>query len=200
MSSRSAVIAALAGLAVAVTGCTSAPLMTAVTHSVPTPTPLQLTGTALQSALLPLSDFPPGYAVDTQGSGNTGSSLLSGTPSPTASPQNCQQRVQVAEISPPGATAGVQQVLYDATIDHPSSYHQRRYVQVILQFAVPSGASAYISSLRSVISRCWSMTNMENGTDVYIVGETVFGVRLMTPPSRYAALTAKLIARVDAMG
>src|SRR5215472_5929810 len=113
MAPRPAVIATLACLVVALTGCTSAPLMTAVTHPVPAPTPLQLTGTTLQSALLPLSDFPPGYAIDTRDSGNSGASLLSGTPSPTASPKNCERQVQAAETSPPGATAGVQQVLYD---------------------------------------------------------------------------------------
>jgi hypothetical protein len=243
MVPRSAVAAAPACLLVALMGCSSAPQMTAVTHPVPapTPTPTQLTGTALQSALLPVADFPPGYAVDTPYSSNSGSSLLSGTPSPTVSPQNCQQLGTAAAQPGAGLTADVRQVLYDTSIDHPSSYHGRLCIQAIFQFATPSGAAAYVNSLLSAISRCPTVAESGDpgiikqtvspapqivgheaflirqtgtfnraptkdaislavdGTDVYTVEATVFGVPFTAPSSSFAALTAKLITRVQAM-
>ena len=59
--SRPAVVAALACLAVA--ACAGAPSTQAVNNPVPVPSQTQLTGTSLESALLPLPDFPAGYEI-----------------------------------------------------------------------------------------------------------------------------------------
>lgn len=260
MAPRAAVVAALACLVVGLAGCTSAPLLTTVTHPIPPPTPSQLTGTPrptpsqltgtqLQAALLPLSDFPHGYAIDSQDSSNSGSSLLSGTASPTASPptaspQDCLQLYNATIEPSTGFTAGASQLLYDTTIYHPNSYPQRLYGQAIFQFATPSGAGAHVNSDLSVVSRCPTATTTESGnlaavkltaspapqvaghkaflfretgtvdrvsdseayvvtmdgTDVYVVWAAAYEVPLTARPSAFAALAAKLIARVDAMG
>lgn len=187
-----------------------------------------------------MSDFPPGYEIDTRDTSDTGPALLSGSRSPTPTRQNCQQLVRAVMAPSAGLTTGVFEILYDATMDHPSSYHQRRYGQSVFQFAATSGSTRYFDSVRSTFSRCSSMTMRDgatkvvikqtvlpaspvpghkallvrqtgmdkgvnadsaqlytiDGTDVYAVGTTVFGVPLSAKPSSLAALAAKLMARI----
>ena len=239
MPVRSAVISALVCLAV--TGCAGALPTQTVTHPIPAPSQTQLTGTALKSALLALSDFPSGYEIDTQETVDTGPTLLpGGSTSRASTSQNCQQLAQALQLPSAGLTGGVFEILYDATMNHLSSYHQRRYGQSVFQFATTSASTAYFDSVRFTFSRCSSVTakdgdtttamkqtvnsvsivagheallvrqtgtvnrvNVDSiqlftiaGTDVYVVGATVFGVPLTVQPSALAALAAKLIARV----
>jgi hypothetical protein len=165
---RAAIIMTIACLAsVALTNC-SRPLSTrTVTNPTPSPTQLQLTGTALKSALLPLSGFPAGYAVDTQGSSDSGSSLLSGTSSPTPTQGDCEQLVSDTMSFPPGLTAGATQELHSTT-GHSSEFHQTLLVQAIFQFSTPSMAAGFIDSLRSAFARCPLVTDTADGiTAVY---------------------------------
>jgi len=172
MSPRFAGIAAIAGLAVALTGCAAALSTTTINNPIPASTSLQLTGTTLKSALLPLSVFPSGYEIVTQETSDTGSTLLSGSTSPTHPRQSCQQLVQAAKTPSAGLTAGVFEILYDASMDHPSSYHQRRYGQSVFQFATTSGSTGYFDSVRATFSRCSSVTT-KNGATTSVIRQTV---------------------------
>lgn len=169
MSPRSVVIAALVCLVV--TGCADALSTQTITHPIPVPSQTALTGTALKSALLPLSDFPAGYEVDTGESSDTGPALLSGSSSPTAAHQTCQQRTQTMMTPSAGVTASVFEILYDAAI-HPSTYHQRRYGESVFQFASAHGSTGYFDSVRSTFSHCSSVT-VKNGAITAVIKQTV---------------------------
>jgi hypothetical protein len=242
MSPRSAVIAALACLAIGLTGCAGTPSTKTINIPIPASSRLQLTGTALKSALLPLSDFPPGYQIDTRGTQDSGPTLVSGTTAPA--PQNCPQMIKATNYPTAGLTAGVIEFLDDTTIDHRSIHHQRSFDERIYQFATTSGSTGYFDLVRSMTSHCLSVTErvgaatmvfkqmaslatpvagheallvrgsttigganavsidlyVIDGTDVYVVGSSVVGVPLTAQPSSLAALMAKLIVRVQAIG
>lgn len=170
MFPRPAVIAAFACIAAA--GCAGPQSTQTTTNPIPAPSRTQLTGTVLASALLPLSDFPAGYEIDTQDTSDSGPTLLPGSPSPASSLHNCQQMVHDVLLSAAGTTAFAADVLYDTSIDHPSSYHQRRYVQNVYQFAAASGSTGYFDQVRSVFSRCTSQTTI-HGTTKSVIKQTV---------------------------
>jgi hypothetical protein len=229
------VVAALACLAV--TACAGAlPAKTIINNPIPIPSQTQLPGTALNSLLLPLSDFPAGTEVVAQDSSNSGPALLTDSQDPTYLPPDCQNSARNALTPASGFTAGAVQVLYDGALDHASSYHQRRFGQDVYQFATLSASNSFFNSVRSTIARCPSVTTATSvlkqtvspasvlpghralllwqtgttkgvnvdavllvtidGTDVYALGETVFGIPLASQPSDLASQTTKLIARV----
>ena len=226
-----------------VTACAGAPSAKTITnHPIPAASQTQLTGTKLKSTLLPLSGFPAGTEVDTQSGSDSGPALLTSRQDLTPPVLDCQHSGQSLITATVGFTAGATQLLYDATLDHPSSYHQRRYGQVVFQFATASRSTEFFDWIRSTFTRCPSVTTTEgnatavvkqtvspaspvaghqtllvrqtgtvkgvnvdavalvtiDGTDVYQLSETVFGLPLASQPSSLAALTEKLIARVHA--
>lgn len=63
-------------------------------------------------------------------------------------------------------------MLYDTAIAHPSSYHQRRYGQIVYQFATVSGSTGYFDSVRSAFSRCTSVTTTD-GTTPTVIKQTI---------------------------
>ena len=239
VSFRSVAVAALACLSVA--ACAGGPSTKTINNPIPVPTQSQLTGTTLEMALLPVSDFPAGYEVDTQETSNSGSALLSGSSASAPATRNCQQLGESAQSPTTGLTAAVREVLYDTAIANSSSAHQSRYGQDVFQFATVAGSAGFFDSVRSAFTRCPSVTTVEGaakavlrqtirtasvagqpallvrqtgtvsgvaadsvdlytlaGTDVYLVGETVFSVPLTAQPASLAAQMAKLIARVHA--
>ena len=185
MSPRSVINAALACLAIALTGCAGAVSTHTVAHPI-VPSRLQLTGTALKSALLPLPAFPAGYQIDTRGTSDSGSTLL-GSPSPTPAPQNCQQLIQATNYPSAGLTAFVLEFLYDATVDHPSAYHQRGYDQRIYQFATTSGSTGYFDSVRTMVSHCSSVT-AKAGANTMVIKQTA---SLASPVAGHEALLVR---------
>jgi hypothetical protein len=144
---------------------------------------LRLTGADLKLALLPLSDFPPGYAINAQDSSDSGSSLLSGTPSPTPAAADCQHALSGALSSPPGLTAGANQALY-STSDNPSALHQTGFSQGISQFSSPSMAAESMDSLRSVFTRCSSVSSTTGG----ITAVTKSAIKPAPPVAGHQAL------------
>jgi hypothetical protein len=163
MALRAAVIVIISSLACAfLAGCTQRPSASTVANPLPSPTQLRLTGTELKTALLPLSDLPAGYAVDTQDSSDSGSSLLSGTPSPTPTPGDCRHAISAALSSPPGLTAGANQALYSTT-GNASAFHQTRLSQGVYQFSSPTSAAGFLDSLKSIFARCPSVTSTASG-------------------------------------
>jgi hypothetical protein len=187
---RPAVVAALACLAVA--ACAGAPSTQTVTNPIPVPSQTQLTGTALKSALLPLSDFPAGYEIDAQETSDTGPALRPGSSASASPPRGCPQMVQSVS-RPAGMTAGASEVLYDTTAAHLSSYHQRSYGQIVYQFATVSGSTGYFDSLRSVFSRCASVTTTD-GTAAIVIRQTV---RPASPVAGHQTLLTRQTDTVD---
>ena len=169
MPFRPAVVAALACLAVA--ACAGAPATQTISNPIPVPSQAQLTGTALKTALLPVSDFPAGYEIDPQETSDTGPALRPGS-SASASPRFDCRQVVLQSVKPVGMTAGAFEILYDTTAAHSSSYHQHSYSQIVYQFATVSGSTGYFNSVRSAISRCASVTTTD-GTGTIVVRQTV---------------------------
>lgn len=184
---RPAVVAVLACLAVA--ACAGAPSTQTITNPIPVPSQTQLTGTALKSALLPVSDFPAGYEIDPQETSDTGPALRPGSPASASPPLDCQQ-VVLQSVKPVDMTAGAFEILYDTTAAHPSSYHQRSYAQIVYQFATVSGSTGYFNSVRSATSRCASVTTTD-GTGTIAIRQIV------RPASPVAGHQTLLIRQAD---
>jgi hypothetical protein len=166
---RPAVVAALTCLAVA--ACAGAPATQTISNPIPVPSQAQLTGTALETALLPASDFPAGYEIDPQATSDTGPALRPDS-SASASPRlDCQQLV-VQTVKPVGMTAGAYEILYDTAAAHLTSSQQHSYGQTVYQFATVSESTGYFNSVRSAISRCPSVT-ITDSTGTVVVRQTV---------------------------
>jgi hypothetical protein len=230
---RVAVTVGVACAAVAMAGCASAASTQAAANPVPAPAPLQLTGKGLSRALLPLSDFPAGYAIYPQGTSDSGSSLLS-VSAPAASPRGCPQ-MGSATATPAGMTADAAE-----TITGPAAAGvQRFYTQSIRQFATPSQAAQFAQSLRAasgcaargapgsggvtatvsvappVAGHAAFLTRQDrtangvtvseaaletvDGAVLCSVGAAAIRVPAAVQPSYFAALTARLLARLHAL-
>ena len=168
-----ALLAVAAGALAAVTGCatkgtpyatpasqsaaaTSA--ATAPTAAGPLPTasmtPLpaasgQLTGTDLESVLLPAADFPAGFAASSSGPVTSGGSLTSGAAQYPLATVSCSDFVQHLGSTGFGETA----MAADSIVGTDQAYDQ-----VIYQFATASTATAFVAGLQSLAARCTSFT------------------------------------------
>jgi hypothetical protein len=164
MPLRAAVFATIACLvSAALAGCSHQMSTRTVVNPVPSLAPLQLTGTVLNDALLPLTDFPAGYAVDPQGSSDSGSSLVTPSPTPSPSTRDCVQLVQAATFPQSSMTGAALEILVDTTIKHPSAYHQVRVGQFVFQFPTAAAAADYIGTLSTTIAHCPTETATANG-------------------------------------
>jgi hypothetical protein len=205
MSPRAAVIATIACLAsVALAGCAQPPSARTVANPIPAPTALQLSSVELNVALLPVSDFPAGYAAGTQGSPNSASLLLSGTPSPApGKSRGCQQSITDAITSPSGLTAVASEALY-STAGHPSKHRQVLLSQGVFQFGSPSLAAAYIESLRAVFTRCPTSTTA-GGAEYKntalpaptVAGQQALLLRQVSTPNSVPAVTEVALCTLD---
>jgi len=128
-----------------------------------TPAPVQLTGTQLAAALLPISDFPAGYHVyESFDSGSTvGSDVYAGAPT-TAS---CRLGM-MAEIVAEGGAFYPQASTARATDTFVKPVASPGYIlelsQAVFQFASPAEAEAFFSAGRTCLidNEPWS-----NGVD-----------------------------------
>jgi hypothetical protein len=114
----------------------------------------QLTGTQLESVLLPQSDFPPGFATPTSGPISSGGSLTRGKATYDLATISCATFIQHLGTVGFGETAMVSGSVAAAG---------QAYDQLIYQFATPSAASAFFAGVRSVAARCGSFTATANG-------------------------------------
>jgi hypothetical protein len=167
-----AVVAIAAGTVAAVAGCstkgtayatpssqaTSAtPAATApTTGSLPTAsmTPLpaaagQLTGTNLQSVLLPASDFPTGYTASSSGATTSGGSLTSGAAQYPLATVSCSDFVQHLGSTGFGETG----MASDSIVGSNQAYDQAIY-----QFSTAAEASAFVAGISPLAVRCPSFT------------------------------------------
>ena len=188
---RSIAVAALTCLAVA--ACAGGPTTQTINNPIPAPSQTQLTGTTLESALLPVSNFPAGYTVDTQESTNSGSALLSGSSASASPPRGCLQMVETVKSPTAGITASVFEVLDNAAASNISGYHQSQYGMAVIQFATESGSTSYFDLIRSTFTRCSSMTTVMGGTKTVIRQS----VRPASPVARQQALLVQQTGTVN---
>jgi hypothetical protein len=115
----------------------------------------QLTGSQLESVLLPESDFPAGFATPATGAVSSGGSLTQGSASYDLATMSCATFIEHLGTTGFGETAMVAGSV--AAIG-------QAYDQLIYQFAAPSGASAFLSGVQSLAGRCGSFTATANGS------------------------------------
>jgi hypothetical protein len=135
---------------------TSAATAPTATGALPTAsmTPLaaaagQLTGTELESVLLPASDFPAGFSASSSGPVSSGGTLTSAAAQYPLATVSCSDFVQHLGSTGFGETA----MAADSIVGTDQAYDQ-----VIYQFAAASSASAFVAGIQSLAGRCASFT------------------------------------------
>ena len=139
---------------------TAAPAPTAAAPSPTAPmTPLpaasgQLTGTQLQTVLLPQSFFPAGFTLSPSAAVSSGGALTSAPPQYDLATISCSVFVNHLGNTGFGETA----------MASASAVGQRQaFDQVVYQFRSPGAASAFVSGIESLARRCGSFTATDNG-------------------------------------
>jgi hypothetical protein len=115
----------------------------------------QLTGTQLESVLLPQSDFPEGFATPSTPPINSGGSLTTGAAKYNLATISCATFIQHLGTTGFGETAMVWGSV-DATAG-------QAYDQLVYQFAAASGATSFVSGIQDVAGRCGSFKASANG-------------------------------------
>ena len=114
----------------------------------------QLTGTQLESVLLPEADFPAGFATPSTGPVSSGGSLTSGPASYDLATISCATFVQHFGTTGFGETA----MVWGSAADVGQAYDQ-----FIYQFATAPQATAFVSGVQALAGRCGSFTATANG-------------------------------------
>jgi hypothetical protein len=135
-------------------GAASASAAPAVSMTSLPPAAGQLTGTQLESVLLPESDFPAGFAAPSTGPVSSGGSLTSGPASYNLATISCATFVQHFGTTGFGETAMVSGSAADVG---------QAYDQFIYQFATAPQAAAFAGGVQALASRCGSFTATANG-------------------------------------
>ena len=128
----------------------------------------QLTGTQLESVLLPASDFPAGFAASSSGPVSSGGTLTSAAAQYPLATVSCSDFVQHLGSTGFGETA----MAADSIVGTGQAYDQ-----VIYQFGAASSASAFVAGTQSLAGRCASFT-APAGT-----GTGTFSLKAMPGPS-----------------
>jgi hypothetical protein len=115
----------------------------------------QLTGTQLESVLLPPSDFPPDFATPTTGPITSGGSLTSGPATYNLATISCATFIQHLGTIGFGETA---------MVSGSVATSGQAYDQLIYQFASASAATAFVAGVQSLADRCGSFTAKANGS------------------------------------
>jgi hypothetical protein len=114
----------------------------------------QLTGTDLESVLLPVSDFPAGFAASSSGPVTSGGSLTSGAATYPLATVSCSDFVQHLGSTGFGETA----MAADSVVGADQAYDQ-----VIYQFSSAAQASAFVAGIEPLAARCTSFTAPADG-------------------------------------
>lgn len=118
----------------------------------------QLTGTQLESVLLPESNFPAGFATPPTGPISSGGSLTSGKATYDLATTSCATFIQHLGTVGFGETAMVSGSVGSSG---------QAYDQLIYQFATAPQATAFVAGVRALAGRCGSFkatANGQNGT------------------------------------
>jgi hypothetical protein len=132
----------------------------------------QLTGTQLESVLLPVSDFPAGFTASSSGPVTSGGSLTPGAAAYPLATVPCSQFVQHLGSTGFGETA----MAADSVVGADQAYDQ-----VIYQFPTASAATAFVAGLEPLAARCTKFSAPANaGTATFALkaapGETLAGL------------------------
>jgi hypothetical protein len=170
-------IAAAAGLLAAVAGCslpnvtatpatTTAPATSAPASSAPAsvgptvsmspvpPASGQLTGTQLQSVLLPQSYFPAGFTLSSSSAVSSGDSLSSAPAQYDLATVSCATFVNHLGNTGFGETAMASNSFAAAS---------EAFDQIVYQFGSPGAASGFVAGIKAVAGRCRSFTATDSG-------------------------------------
>jgi len=115
----------------------------------------QLTGTELETVLLPASDFPSGFAASSSGPTSSGGSLTSAAASYPLATVSCSDFEQHLGSTGFGETA----MAADSVVGSDQAYDQ-----LIYQFASAAEAKAFVAGLAPLAARCRSFTAPANGS------------------------------------
>ena len=181
-------VTAVAVAAVAVTGCSSkgvpyqspssAASSAAPATAAPAPTesmtPVaaasgQLTGTQLESVLLPQSFFPAGFTLASSSQVSSGDTLTSSPPQYDPATADCATFINNFGDPGFGETA--------MASESATAQSEQAFDQVVYQFAAPGAASAFVSGIQSLAGRCHSFTATDNGA------KGTFSLRAAAGPS-----------------
>jgi hypothetical protein len=114
----------------------------------------QLTGTELESVLLPLSDFPAGFTASSSGPVTSGGSLTSGAATYPLATVSCSDFVQHLGSTGFGESA----MAADSVVGANQAFDQ-----VIYQFPSAAGATAFVAGLKPLADRCTSFSAPADG-------------------------------------
>jgi hypothetical protein len=115
----------------------------------------QLTGSQLETVLLPTSVFPAGFASATRGPITSGGSLTTGAATYDLAKISCATFIEHLGNTGFGETAMVTGSVVGT--------HQA-YDELIYQFTTAAGATAFADGIRSLAGRCGSFTAQDNGS------------------------------------
>lgn len=114
----------------------------------------QLTGTQLESVLLPESDFPAGFATPATGPISSGGTLTPGRATYNLAAIPCATFIQHLGTTGFGETAMVSGSVGSSG---------QAYDQLVYQFATAPEATAFVSGVRALAGRCGSFKATANG-------------------------------------
>lgn len=121
-----------------------------------------LTGTKLNSLLLPASAMPKGLQLNADGARNTGDSVQPGASNPVAPDKVCDMFRQTAWIR----TAGIDSATF-AQNDYVDAGHTNQFAQEIDTFH-DADATKVMANLRKALAGCASFTDRSGGMTVKV--------------------------------
>lgn len=114
----------------------------------------QLTGTELESVLLPASSFPAGFTAPSSGPVTSGDSLVAAPATNNLATMSCVLFVQQLGSTGFGETA-LAAVSLSGT--------KQAYGELVYQFASASAATGFVSGIAALAGRCGSFTVTSGG-------------------------------------
>jgi hypothetical protein len=115
----------------------------------------QLTGTQLESVLLPATDFPAGFVAPSSGPISSGGSLTSGPATYNLATMSCASFIQHLGAIGFGETA---------MVSGSVAATGQAYDQLVYQFGTAPAATAFLSGVQALAGRCASFTATANGS------------------------------------
>lgn len=114
----------------------------------------QLTGTQLETVLLPQSFFPAGFTPSSASAVSSGGALTSGPARYDLATTDCATFINHLGNTGFGETAMAANSFVG---------QEQAFDQVVYQFGSPAEAAAFVSGVRSLASRCNTFTATDNG-------------------------------------
>jgi hypothetical protein len=146
----------------------------------------QLTGTQLESVLLPAADFPAGYAAASSGPVSSGNSLTLGVAKYSLATMSCSTFVE--HLGSPGF--GESAMAYDGI-----SASGKAFDEFLYQFPSAAQAGAFVSGIASLAGRCASFQLTSNNVTATFKLTTTAGPAVGGHPTTQVTETGKVGAQ-----